>query len=32
MKILVKNENFGQKSKVLSKMKFLVKNEHFGQN
>jgi len=31
MKILVKNENFGQKLKCWSKMKMLVKNENFGQ-
>ena len=31
MKILVTNENFGQKWKFWSKMKIVVKNENFGQ-
>ena len=28
---LVKNQNFGQKSKCLSKIEMLVKNRNFGQ-
>jgi len=31
IKILVKNQNFGQKSKFWSKIKILVKNQNFGQ-
>jgi len=31
IQILVKNPNFGQKSKFLSKIKILVKNQKFGQ-
>jgi len=29
--ILVKNQNFGQKSKFWSKIEILVKNQNFGQ-
>jgi len=31
IEILVKNQNFGQKSKFRSKIKILVKNQNFGQ-
>jgi len=31
LNILVKNQNFGQKSNFWSKIKILVKNQNFGQ-